>query len=92
VLLCVAGTSFSRSTAQMSCPPPSLPTQLLGSKLAAKIDNPAALPLQVYVKIYKDFYYVDVVESKYMIQVQVATIVQVGVQAGNQSPKLALYK
>jgi hypothetical protein len=40
-LLCVAGTSFARSTAQLSCPPLSLPTQLSESKAAAYIDNPA---------------------------------------------------
>jgi hypothetical protein len=44
-LLCIAGTSFARSTAQLSCPPLSLPTQLLESKPAGYIDNPAALPL-----------------------------------------------
>jgi hypothetical protein len=44
-LLCVAGTSFARSTAQLSCLPLSLPTQLSESKAAAYIDNPAALPL-----------------------------------------------
>jgi hypothetical protein len=32
--------------AQLSCPPLSLPTQLLESKPAAYIDNPAVLPLQ----------------------------------------------
>jgi hypothetical protein len=44
-LLCVAGTSFARSTAQLSCSPLSLPTQLSESKAAAYIDNPAALTL-----------------------------------------------
>jgi hypothetical protein len=44
-LPCVAGTSFVRSTAQLGCPPLSLPTQLSESKAAAYIDNPAALPL-----------------------------------------------
>jgi hypothetical protein len=44
-LLCVAGTSFARSTAQLSCPPLSLPSQLSESKAAAYTDNPAALTL-----------------------------------------------
>jgi hypothetical protein len=44
-LLCVAGTSFARSTAQLSCPPLSFPTQLSESKPAAYIGNPAGLPL-----------------------------------------------
>jgi hypothetical protein len=65
VLLCVAGVRFARSTAQLSCPPLPLPTQLLKSKPAAYIENPAVLPLQKQVKISDDFYYVDVVESRY---------------------------
>jgi hypothetical protein len=44
-LLCVAGTSFAPSTAQLSCPPLSLPTQLSESKAASYIDNPAAITL-----------------------------------------------
>jgi hypothetical protein len=44
-LLCVAGTSFARSTAQLSCPPLSPPTQLSETKPAAYIGNPAVLPL-----------------------------------------------
>jgi hypothetical protein len=44
-LLCVSGNSFARSTAQLSCPPLSLSTQLSESKAAFYIDNPAALTL-----------------------------------------------
>jgi hypothetical protein len=44
-LLCVAGTSLARSTAQLSCPLLSLPTHLSESKPTAYIDYPAALPL-----------------------------------------------
>jgi hypothetical protein len=36
-LLCVAGTSFARSPAQLSCPPLSLATQLSESKAAAYV-------------------------------------------------------
>jgi hypothetical protein len=40
-----AGTSFARSSAQLSCSLLFLPTQLSESKATAYIDNPAALTL-----------------------------------------------
>jgi hypothetical protein len=47
VLLCVAGTSFDPSTAHLSRPSLSLPTQLLESKPSACIDNPGVITLQI---------------------------------------------
>jgi hypothetical protein len=84
VLLCVAGIRFARSTAQLSCPPLSLPTQILESKPTAHIDNPAVLHLQKYVKHIGRLLLCrcDEIEVKDST-VQGGTIVHVGVQACN---------
>jgi hypothetical protein len=84
VLFCVEGTRFARSTAQLSCPPPSLQTQLLESKPAAYIDKfGGATPPKVSKTLGRLLVCrcggIEVYDST----VHADTIVQAGVQAGD---------